>query len=149
MSYCRFTIGCMSRDEDSHATERSRKRTLTSVGLAPKRKRGFIGGDVYLFASTSGGIKCCACRLMPIRRAQTAPEIKRVTGVATFDYYESAHLPDRVGAVAHMMEHLAARHVFPASTLDDLWRELLEVGNRGGLRLRGVEHDPMGARTCN
>lgn len=107
MSYCRWVMDVFEYDRRGRLTGQT---VLTSRGRARPNQRGFTSADVYLYDHGDGGWECCGCMFIGGPNAPGGGYVK---------------LRSLADTIAHMMEHLAARHLFPARVLDLLWIEML------------------------
>lgn len=96
----------------------------------------FSEGDVYMYASSEGGIECCACRLAPLVKTifteggdilpfgYIEPCDCHGTGCDRCIMHGSLTLETKQEALAHLLEHREAGHLFPQDAIDRLQDEI-------------------------
>jgi hypothetical protein len=83
----------------------------------------FSDGDVYMFASTQGGVECCACRLTPQETYVTELTLGQPQH---YQMHGSLNFKTEQDALAHLEHHRAAGHDVPEYALERLRREIAE-----------------------
>lgn len=73
-----------------------------------------------MYPSIYGGIECCACGLNP-------------PGDNPYGIPNNAIFETRTEAIAHLADHILAGHTVPRRALDELKRELADLGDTVGL----------------
>lgn len=99
-----------------------------------------MDADIYLFASISGGIECCACKLAPLvntifTKGGDFPLFGKIDGCEkcnargceSCQMHDNTTLPSYESAMKHTAEHRKQGHHVP-SDVDDRLRQEMEAG---------------------